>query len=150
MNGHCEDSKHYLLELEEWKNENENITVRFSNSALYIVAADVQGLYHDIKRTLLMEALKTPLQERTNYGKEVRKILKWLTDLCLKNVIIQYQNKFYNQKDGIITGDNHSVSQSIALYVFGLSLEIWFYLFLEMILFVFENGFIFIFENDLI
>ena len=92
------------------ENENENITVRLSNSALYIVAADVQGLYPNIKRTLLMKALEIALQEHTNYGKEVRKILMWLTDLCLKNVIIQYQNKFYNQKDEIITGDNHSVS----------------------------------------
>ena len=117
VNEYCKDSKHYLIELEEWKNENENITVRFSNSALYIIAADVQGLYTNIKRTLLMKALEKALQEHTNYDKEVRKILMWLTDLCLKNVIIQYQNKFYNQKDGIITVDNHSVSlANIALH----------------------------------
>ena len=117
VNENRKNSKHYLLEIEEWKNENESITVRFSNSALYTVAADVQGLYPNIKRTLLMKALEIALQEHTNYGKEVRKIPMWLTDLCLKNVIIQYQNKFYNQKDGIITGDNHSVSLvNIALH----------------------------------
>ena len=32
-----------------------------------------------------------------------------LTELCVENIIIQYQNKFYNQKDRIATGDNHSV-----------------------------------------
>ena len=64
-----------------------------------------------------MKALEIPLQEHTNYGKEVGKILMWLTDLCLKNVIIQYQNKFFNQKDRNITGDNHSISlANIALH----------------------------------
>ena len=61
--------------------KNKNITVRFSNSALYIVAADVQGLYPNIKRTLSMKALEIALQEHTNHGKEVQKILMRLTDL---------------------------------------------------------------------
>ena len=75
VNEYCKDSKYYLLEIEEWKNENKNITVRFSNSALYIVAADVQGLYPNIKRSLLIKALEVALQEHTNCGKEGRKIL---------------------------------------------------------------------------
>ena len=72
VNEYCKDSKHYLLELEEWKNnENKNISVRFSDSALYIVAADVQWLYPKIKRTLLIKALEIALQEHANYGKEM-------------------------------------------------------------------------------
>ena len=47
----AQDTNHYLLELEEWKNnQNENFTVRFSISALHIVAADVEGLDPDIKK----------------------------------------------------------------------------------------------------
>ena len=29
---------------------------------------------------------------------------------CLNNVILQYLDKFYVQKNGIVSGDNHSVS----------------------------------------
>ena len=29
---------------------------------------------------------------------------------CLNNVILQYLDKFYVQENGIVTGDNHSVS----------------------------------------
>ena len=36
--------------------------------------------------------------------------LMWSTKSCLTNIITQYQNTLCNQKDGIITGDNHSIS----------------------------------------
>ena len=53
----CLCLRHYLLELEEWKNnENENITIWFFISELSIVAANVQGLYPNIKRTIFMKA----------------------------------------------------------------------------------------------
>ena len=63
--------------LEELKNnQNENITIRFSNSALYIVTADVQRLFPNIETTLLLliKALGIALQQHTDNGKEVRKI----------------------------------------------------------------------------
>ena len=98
--GHIKRRLLYLLELEEWKNENDNITVRFSNSALYIVAADVQGLYPNIKRTLLMKALEIALQEHTNYGKKVQKVLMWFTDLCLKMSLSNIGTSFTTKKMG--------------------------------------------------
>ena len=35
-------------------------------------------------------------------------ILK-MDEICLDNVIFEYHKKFYSQKNGIVTGDSHSV-----------------------------------------
>ena len=79
-----------------------NISTSTANS-------DVQELYSKIKKTLLIKAIEIAFPERKHYGKVVRTLLMRLSDFDLKNVIIQYLNKFYNQYNGMITRDNYSV-----------------------------------------
>ena len=38
-----------------------------------------------------------------------KKIIVNLNEICLNNVVTQYRDELYTQKNGIVTGDNHSV-----------------------------------------
>ena len=55
-------------------------------------------------------ALELALKEHSKFNLSGQRILVNLTMHCLNSIIIQYTNKFYIQKQGIITGDNNSVS----------------------------------------
>ena len=55
-------------------------------------------------------ALELALKEHSKFNLSGQRILVNLTMHCLDSIIIQYTNKFYIQKQGIITGDNNSVS----------------------------------------
>ena len=55
-------------------------------------------------------ALELALKEHSKFNLSGRCILVNLAMHCLHSIIIQYTNKFYIQKQGIITGDNNSVS----------------------------------------
>ena len=74
-----------------------------NNKTLYIVAADVQGLYPNLCRELIKASLLYALQKCTNYTKEVSQMLIDLTIFCLGNIVVQKGNTFYTQSRGIIT-----------------------------------------------
>ena len=61
-----------------------------------------------LKGTLLIKAPEITLKEHANNGQKVQKLLFWVIYLCLKNVTIQYQNRFYSQKIGFISESNNS------------------------------------------
>ena len=60
INEYCKDSISYLEDLNNWKN---NLSKKkFDNRSIYLVAADVQGLYPNISwilvKTTLLNAIK--------------------------------------------------------------------------------------------
>ena len=109
INQFCRDSKSYLEDLDSWKS---TICVEKTKMerTLYIVAADVQALYPSVRRSLVESGLRTALQVCTDYDSSVIDLFVTLTMFCLQNVVVKNGTNFYNQLDGIITGDNHSVS----------------------------------------
>jgi len=50
------------------------------------------------------------LEKHSGYSAEARTIIVELNKISLNNVVTQYGDQLYIQKNGIITGDNHSVS----------------------------------------
>ena len=44
------------------------------------------------------------------YSQKATKTIVEMVMLCLENDITQFGEKFYKQKTGVMTGDNHSVS----------------------------------------
>ena len=76
----------------------------------YIVAAAVKSLYPSLYRDTMTKALECALEKHSDYSAEARKIIVELNKICLNNVVAQYGDQLYIQKNGIITGDNHSVS----------------------------------------
>ena len=115
INEYCKDSKSYLEDLDKWKN---NLSLKdFNNKSTYLVAADVQGLYPNINRNLVKTSLLNAINKCTDYSEQVGKILVDLTMFCLESVIVQHGDSFYKQINGIVTGDNNSVSlANIALH----------------------------------
>ena len=79
---------------------------------LYLVAADVCALYPSIKRETIEMVLELALKEHSKFSLSGQRtvILVNLAMHCLNSNIIQYTNKFYIQKQGIITEDNNSIS----------------------------------------
>ena len=111
---YCRDSKSYLENLDAWK---KNKWDEHNNEKLYLIAADVQALYPSIRRELVRDGVRQALQLCSDYSQNVIDILVNLTMFCLENVIVRHGDRFYNQVEGIITGDNHSVSvANIALH----------------------------------
>ena len=99
--------------MESWK---QNYRVEEGKS-LVLVAADVQALYPSLKRHLVKDGIRRALETCSDYNLDVINLIVDLTMFCLENVIVQNRNMFYNQMEGIITGDNHSVSvANIALH----------------------------------
>ena len=110
INEYCRDSTHYLLELDQWKSNNLNIQNKLINEDLFIVAADVIALYPNINRNTLRDALTTALNLQSQFCALGKRYFVELIMLTLESVIIQHGQHFYKQSNGIITGDNHSVS----------------------------------------
>ena len=77
---------------------------------LYLVAADVCALNPSIKRETVKMALELVLKKHSKFNLSGQRILVNLAMNCSNSIIIQYTNKFCIQKQGIITGDNSSVS----------------------------------------
>ena len=115
VNEYCKDSKSYLEDLDLWK---KSLTQNYLNKQkIFLVAADVQGLYPNISRELVKISLSNAIEKCTNYSKQVNKTLVDLTMFCLENVVVQNGTSFYSQVNGIVTGDNNSVSiANIALH----------------------------------
>ena len=79
-------------------------------SVFYIAAADVKELYPSLYRDTVTKALECALEKHSDYSAETREIITELNKICLNNVVTQYGNQSYIQKNGIITGNNHPVS----------------------------------------
>ena len=92
--------------LDNWKNKKE---IK-NNEKLYITAADVQSLYPNVRRELIKRGITEALQLCSSYNKMVRSTIVDLTMFCLENVVVKHGDNFYTQSEGIITGDNNSVS----------------------------------------
>ena len=107
INEYCKDSSNYTNKLFHWKNivkENE----REQNYKL--VAADVKALYPSVPRNLIKISLMEALHLCSNWPKCAQEILVELTMHCLNNIILQFNGQYYQQTNGIVTGDNNSVS----------------------------------------
>ena len=108
INEYCRDSKDYLTELMKWK---QDIRKTNNNNLDYkIIAVDVKALYPSIPRNLITTALKDAIDQCSQITENGKEILIDITTLCLDNNFVQFQNKYFKQKTGIITGDNNSVS----------------------------------------
>ena len=109
----CKDSKSYLETVHHWKCNLDST----ESEELFLVAADVQSLYPSIPRKIVRDGLNHALEVCSDYSLSSRKNFTDLVMYCLENVVVQYGTKFYNQPQGIITGDNDSVSlANIALH----------------------------------
>ena len=114
INEFCRDSEHYLEELDQWKTKNiECISDKRQKSELFIVAADVVSLYPNINKQVLRSALMDALQNNSDFS--TPSILAFIAPILLKleGVITRFRNNFFKQIKGIITGDNHSVSNIV-------------------------------------
>ena len=107
INEYCRDSKQYLQNLVEWTNTSPYDS---KSDTLYIVAGDVKALYPSVKRSSVRNALQFALTGFSDFHPTAITNLIELTMFCHNNVVIQHKNKFFKQTEGIITGDNHSVS----------------------------------------
>ena len=61
----------------------------------------------------MTKALERALEKHSNFNTNAQKIIVKLNEICLNNVVTQYGDQLYTQKNGIVTGDNHSVSLAI-------------------------------------
>lgn len=107
VNEYCKDSQHYLKELMKWKNEDDG---KNTSTNYKIIAVDVKALYPSIPRNLLEIAIKDALDNCSTLTENGKENLITLTNLCIDNNFTKFQDKFYKQRTGIITGDNNSVS----------------------------------------
>ena len=70
----------------------------------------IKAICPSLYRDTVTKALECALEKHSDYSAEARKIIVELNKICLNNVVIQYGDQLYIQKNGIITGDNRSVS----------------------------------------
>ena len=80
------------------------------NEDLFIVAADVVALYPNINRNTLRNALTAVINSQSKFYAVGQSYFVELIMLTLELIIIQHGQNFCQQSNGIITGDNHSVS----------------------------------------
>ena len=106
----CRDSKQYLEELQTWKLSLVSSPTCSHDQNLYIVAGDVKALYPSLSRATVLSAIRFALEHCSNFPRNCISIIIDLLSHCLDNVIVQHLDSFYGQINGIITGDNHSVS----------------------------------------
>ena len=93
--------------------ETKNINViqdKLSESPLFIVAADVKGLYPNLKSDIVKRAVSRALEKHSKFSVDAREAILQLNNVCLSNVITQFESNFYIQDKGIVTGDNHLVT----------------------------------------
>ena len=110
-NEFCPDSRQYIGDLLMWKERlAKQIETAKQKTVFYIVAEDVKALYLSLYRDTVTKAPECALEKPSDYSVDARKIIVELNKICLNNVVTQYEDQLYIQKNGIITGDNHSVS----------------------------------------
>ena len=101
------DSSHYLQSLIEWKQR--VLTNEMDPTKIHLIAGDIQSLYPSCSRDLVKKALQQALRQ-SSYSEKMQELIIDLTMFCMENVLTQFGDSFYSQKQGIITGDNDSVS----------------------------------------
>ena len=112
VNEYCKDSEHYLTDLMQWKYK----TIS-DNKHYRIVAADVKALYPNLKRDLVQIAVTDALQTSSQVTEQGQEFISKLVMFCLDSSVIKFQDKIYQQKTGIVTGENNSVTiANIALH----------------------------------
>jgi len=90
-----------------WQTKNSNvIQEKLSKSLLFIVAADVKAYTQTSEEICAMRCQSSTWKFSAN----VREAILQLNNSCLSNVIAQFENNFYIQDKGIVTGDSHSVT----------------------------------------
>ena len=87
-----------------------NLETAKQKPVFYIAAADVKALYPSLYRDTVTKSLECALERHSGDSSEARKIIVELNKICLNNVVTQYGDQLYIQRNVIITGDNHSVS----------------------------------------
>ena len=108
INEYCTDRTHYLFELDQWISNNLDIQNKLINEDLFIVAADVVALYPNINRNTLRNTLTKALNSQSVFCKLVFCRINYTYSRISYNT--QHGHNFHNKPNGIITGDNHSVS----------------------------------------
>jgi len=83
---------------------------RKQKQVFYIDAADVKALYPSLCRDTATKAFECALEKHSNFNTNAQRIIVKLNEICLNNVVTQNGDQLYTQKNGIVTGDNHSVS----------------------------------------
>ena len=107
-NEFCQDSRHYIGDLLMWKERlTKKIETAKQKPVFYIVAADVKALYPSLHRDTVTKALECAFEKHSDYSAEARKIIVELNKICLNNVVTQYGDQLYIQKNGIITTKSH-------------------------------------------
>ena len=110
VNEYCKDSKSYLEDLLNWKKS-------LQDKNCIISTVDVVNLYPSLSIDLVERALTEALITCSDYNPETINNIISLCKMGLNNNFIQFQDIYYKQKTGIITGDNNSVTiANIALH----------------------------------
>ena len=74
------------------------------------MACDVKALYPNLNRKLVEAALTDALNCCSNFTVSGIRALTELTMHCLNNVMLEFQEGFYVQESGVVTGENNSVA----------------------------------------
>ena len=99
-NEFCQDSRQYIGDLLMWKERLTKILETAKQKLVsYIVAADVKALYPSLYRDTVTNALECALEKHSDYSAEARKIIVELNKICLNNVVTQYGDQLYIQKN---------------------------------------------------
>ena len=101
------DSSHYLESLIEWKQR--VLTNEMDPTKIHLIAGDIQSLYPSCTRALVKKSIQQALRQ-SSHSEKMQELIIDLTMFCMENVLTQFGDSFYSQKQGIITGDNDSVS----------------------------------------
>ena len=72
--------------------------------------ADFVALYPNINRNMFRHGLTTALNSQSKFCELGQRYFVETIMLTKESVIIQHGQNFYKQPNGIITGDNYSVS----------------------------------------
>ena len=102
INEYCKDSKSYLEDLETWKKS-------YDDKNCILSTVDVVNLYPSLSIDLVNKALVEALELCSDFETPMIKYLVMLSEIALRNNFIVFQEKYFKQKKGIITGDNNSV-----------------------------------------
>ena len=100
----CQDSRQYIGDLLNWKDRLTK-TRKTGNT----MAADVKALYPSLCRDTVTKVLECALEKHSKFNK-APEIIVQLNKICLNNVVTQYGDQLYTKKNGVVTGDKHSVS----------------------------------------
>jgi len=80
---YCQDSRQYISDLLMWQTKNLHVIQdKLSESPLFVVAADVKGLYPNLRRDIVQRALSRVLVKHSKFSADAREAI-----LQLNNVV---------------------------------------------------------------